>query len=140
VVTKPQLTPESAKALADKVIDGQVIPKKVPKVEDVDAQIKAVGGALASALLTATDVPITALQPEVGALASQLVALGIRQTKHVDPTAIHAPHWITNGMRQQSVKLPDQPVHTEAEPVTARTDEAPKPPKKIHHHARAVKR
>lgn len=137
-MTEPKLTPESAKAIADKVIDGQVIPKKVPHVEDVDAQIKAVGGALASALLTATEMPLHVLQPVVGDLAAQLVALGIRQTKHVDPEAIHAPHWVTDGMRQESVKLPEQPQHTEA-PVVARTAEAPKPPKKIAHHARAVK-
>jgi hypothetical protein len=138
---KTRLSPASAKAVADKVIaDGKVIPKKVPKVEDVDAQIKAVGGALASALLTATDTPLTVLQPVVADLAAQLVALGIRQTEHVDPEAIHAPAWVTDGMRHQSVKVPEQPVHAEAQPVVARTDEAPKPPKKIAAHARAVKR
>lgn len=139
-MTEPRLTPESAKALADKAIDEQVIPKKIPKVDDIDAQTKAVGGALASALLTATEMPLHVLQPVVGDLAAQLVALGIRQTKHVDPTAIHAPAWVTDGVRQQSVKLPEQPTHTDAEPVVARTDEAPKPPKKIKAHQRAVKR
>lgn len=137
---QPRLTPESAKALADKAIDSAVVPKKIPDATDVDAQTKAVGGALASALLTATEVPLTVLQPVVADLAAQLVALGIRQTEHVDPEAIHAPAWVTDGMRQQSVKLPEQPQHTEAEPVTARTAEAPKPPKRIASHARAVKR
>jgi hypothetical protein len=139
-VNEPHLSPESAKALADKVIDTHVIPKKVPEVDDVEAQTKAVGGALASALLTATEMPLHLLQPVVGDLAAQLVALGIRQTKHVDPEAVHAPAWITDGVRQQSIKLPDPPQHTEAEPVAARTAEAPTCPKRIAKTARAVKR
>lgn len=133
------LSPESAKAMADKVIDTNVIPKKVPPFDDIDGQTKAIGGALASALLTATEMPLHVLQPVVGDLAAQLVALGIRQTKHVDPEAIHAPAWITDGVRQKSVKLPDPPKWDEAEPVVARTAEAPKPPKKIAKHARAVR-
>lgn len=137
---EPQLSPESAKALADKVIDSHVIPKKSPPIDDIDAQTKAVGGALASALLTATDVPLTVLQPFVADLAAQMVAFGIRQTEHVDPEAVHAPAWITDGVRQESVKLPDPPQHTEGEPVVARTAEAPKCPKKIAAHARAVRR
>lgn len=138
--TPKRLSAKSAKALADKAIDETFIPKKVPAVDDVDAQAKAVGGALASALLTATDLPITALQPVVADLAAQLVALGIRQTEHVDPAAVHAPAWITDGVRQESVKVPDPPQHTEAEPVVGMTAEAPKPPKKIAKHARAVRR
>lgn len=133
----PVLTPESAKAIADNVIDKTVIPKKIPAAEDVDGQSKAVAGALASALLTATDMPLTMLQPVVADLAAQLVALGIRQTKHVDPDAVHAPAWITDGVRQESIKLPEQPQHTEAEPVEARTAEAPKCPKRIAKSARA---
>lgn len=140
MVTGPRLTPASAKALADKVIEPKVVPKKIPDATDIDAQIKAVGGALASALLTATEMPIHVLQPVVGDLAAQLVALGIRQTHHVDPEAVHAPHWVTDGMRQESVKLPDPPQHTEAQPVTARTAEAPKCPKRIKSSARAVRR
>lgn len=135
-----RLDGESAKALADKVIDNHFVPKKVPAVNDIDGQTKAVGGALASALLTATEIPVHVLQPVVGELAAQLVALGIRQTKHVDPEALHAPTWITDGVRQESVKLPDPPQHTEAEPVVARTAEAPKRPKRIAAHARAVRR
>jgi hypothetical protein len=135
-----KLTPESAKALADKVMENTFIPKKVPDVEDIDAQTKAVGGALASALLTATELPISTLQPVVGDLAAQMVALGIRQTRHVDPEAIHAPHWITDGVRQKSVKLPEPPKHTEAQPVVAQTAEAPKCPKRIKASARAVRR
>lgn len=136
----PELTPTSAKALADKIIDESFIPKKIPDITDIDAQTKAIGGALASALLTATEMPLHMLQPVVGDLAAQLVALGIRQTEHVDPQAIHAPHWITDGVRQQSIKLPDPPKHTEGEPVVARTAEAPKCPKRIKAGARAVRR
>lgn len=139
-MNEKRLSPESAKAVADKVIDSGVVPKKIPKVDDIDAQTKAVGGALASAMLTATEMPLHVLQPVVGDLAAQLVALGIRQTKHIDPTAIHAPAWITDGMRQESVKLPEPPQHTEAEPVVARTATAPKCPKKIAKAARAVRR
>lgn len=130
---------ESAKALADKVIDEHFVPKKVPLADDIDAQTKAVGGALASSLLTATEMPIGTLQPFVGALAAQMVALGIRQTEHVDPEAVHAPHWITDGARQESVRLPDPPKHTEAEPMEARTAEAPVCPKRIKASARAVR-
>lgn len=135
----PKLTPESAKALAEKVMDNHFIPKKVPDAEDVDAQTKAVGGALASALLTATEMPLHLLQPVVGELAAQLVALGIRQTKHVDPAAVHAPHWITDGMRQESVKLPEQPNHAEMDPPVARTAEAPRHPGRLEAHARSVR-
>lgn len=135
-----KLTPESAKALADKVMENSFVPKKVPHVEDIDAQIKAVGGALASALLTSTEVPLGVLQPYVADVAAQMVAFGIRQTKHVDPDAVHAPHWITDGVRQECIKLPEQPVHTEAEPVTAMTAEAPKCPKRIKASARAVRK
>ena len=135
-----KLTPESAKALADKVIDKTFIPKKIPAVDDIDAQTKAIGGALASALLTATEMPIGTLQPIVGDLAAQLVALGIRQTEHIDPAALHAPAWITDGVRQQSVKLPDPPQHTEAEPFVARTATAPEPPSRIPKRAMAVSR
>jgi hypothetical protein len=134
------MTPEAAKALADKVIDNQFIPKKVPNVDDVEEQTKAVAGALASALLTATELPISALQPVVADLAAQLVALGIRQTKYVDPEAVNAPTWIMQGVREQAVKLPDPPQHTEAAPVEARTAEAPKCPKRIKASARAVRR
>lgn len=140
-MTEPKLTPASAKVLADRVVaEKRVIPKKIPAIDDIDAQIKALGGALASALLTATDTPLTVLQPVVADLAAQMVALGIRQTEHVDPAAIHAPAWVTDGMRQQSVKLPDPPQHTAAAPVVARTAEAPKPPKRIKAHQRAVRR
>jgi hypothetical protein len=131
---------DKAKALADKVIDSHVIPKKVPAADDIDGQTKALGGALASALLTATEMPLHMLQPVVGDLAAQLVALGIRQTEHVDPEAIHAPAWITDGVRQESIKLPDPPKHTEAQPAVARTAEAPPTPKRISKAARAVRR
>lgn len=138
---RPQrLSATSAKAVADKVIEESFIPKKIPAADDIDKQTKAVGGALASGLLTATDMPITTLQPILGALAEQLVALGIRQTEHINPDAMHAPAWVTDGARQESMRVPDPPQHTEGEPVVARTAEAPKCPKKIPHAARAVRR
>lgn len=135
-----QLTPEEAKAIADKVIESGVIPKKVPALDDIDGQTKAMGGALASALLTATEMPLHMLQPVVADLAAQLVALGIRQTELVDPEAIHAPAWITDGVKQESIKLPEPPQHTDAEPYVARTDEAPAVPKRIARADRAVRR
>lgn len=135
-----RLTPEGAKALADKTIGSHVLPKKIPSPDDIDGQTKAIGGALASALLTATEMPLHVLQPVVGDLAAQLVALGVRQTSHIDPQAVHAPAWITDGVRQTSVKLPDPPKHTDGPPVTARTGAAPPVPGKIAEHARAVRR
>ncbi len=116
------------------------IPKKVPAADDIDGQTKAVGGALASALLTATEMPLHALQPVVGDLAAQLVALGIRQTENVDPSALHAPAWITDGIRQESIKLPEQPSPTEAQPFVALTTTADEVPTRIPAAARAVRR
>ncbi len=132
-------TPDDMKAMADKVIDETVIPKKIPAADDIEGQTKAIGGALASALLTATEMPLHMLQPVVGDLAAQLVALGVRQTEHIDPEAVHAPAWITDGVRQESVKLPDPPRHTEAEPVVTRTATAPTCPKRLRKAQRAVR-
>ncbi len=134
-----QITPEDAKSLADKVIDEHVVPKKVPAFDDIEGQAKAVSGALASALLTATEMPLTVLNEVLGAVSEQMVALGIRQTEHVDPDAVYAPGWLTDGARQQAVKLPEQPKHTEAEPFVARTATAPKQPKRITKATRAVR-
>lgn len=134
-----RLTPESAKALADKVIDETMVPKKIPAVDDIEGQTIALVGALSSALLTATEMPLHMLQPVVRNLAEQMVALGVRQTEHIDPQALHAPAWITDGVKQQSIKLPDPPQHTEAEPVVVRTATAPKCPKRIAKAARAVR-
>ena len=131
---------EDAKILADKVIDAEVIPKKIPAADDIDGQTKAVGGALASALLTATEMPLHVLQPWVAELSAQLVALGIRQTEHIDPEAVHSPAWITDGVRQESIKLPEQPQHTEADPHVELTATAPKCPKRIPKASRAVRR
>lgn len=117
-----------------------IIPKRIPAVEDIDAQTRAVGGALASALLTATEMPLHALQPVVGDLAAQLVALGIRQTDNIDPAALHAPAWITDGIRQESIKLPEQPNPTEAQPFVALTTTAADVPKRIPSAALAVRR
>ena len=134
------LTPEGAKAIADQVIDSAIVPKKLPAMDDIEAQTKALGGALASALLTATEMPLHMLQPVVGELAAQLVALGIRQTEFIDPTAIHAPAWITDGIRQESIKLPDPPQFTDGDPFVVRTVEAPPQPAEIAEEARAVRR
>ena len=120
--------------------DAVPVPKKIPAADDIDGQTKAVGGALASALLTATEMPIHVLQPVVGDLAAQLVALGIRQTDNIDPTAVHAPAWITDGIRQESIKLPEQPSPTEAQPFVALTATADDVPKRIPAAARAVRR
>lgn len=139
-MSEDKLSPEAAKSLADKVIDETVIPKKIPAVDDIDGQAKALSGALASALLTATEMPLHMLQPVVADLAKQLVALGVRQTEHVDPAALHAPAWITDGVKQQSVKLPDPPKHTDADPFIAATATAPKCPKRIKAASRAVRR
>lgn len=133
----PPLDPEAAKALADSVLDEHFVPKKIPDLDDVEEQTKALGGALASALLTATDMPVHTLQPVVADLAAQMVAFGVRQTEHVDPTAVHAPAWITDGIRQESIKVPPQPDHTEAEPPVARTSVGPEPPARISRAARA---
>lgn len=135
-----QTQAEVTKAHADQVIESAVIPKKLPALDDIEAQTKALGGALASALLTATEMPLHMLQPVVGDLAAQLVALGIRQTEFIDPAAIHAPGWITDGFRQESVKLPDPPQHTDGAPFVARTNEAPEQPAEIEESARAVRR
>jgi len=139
-VSEEQLSPESAKAIADKVIETSFVPKKIPAMNDIDGQTKALGGALASALLTATEMPLHMLQPVVGDLAAQLVALGIRQTEYVDPAAIHAPAWVTDGIKQESVKLPEPPQHTDADPFVARTEDAPEIPKRILLSERAVRR
>lgn len=137
---KRRMTPEAVKALSDKVIEEQVIPKRIPAADDIDGQTQALGGALANALLTATEMPLHMLQPVVGDLAAQLVAQGVRQTDLVDPEALHVPAWITDGVRQESVKLPEQPEPTEAAPVVVRTGVAPACPKRIAKSARAVRR
>lgn len=133
------LTPESAAAIADQVIDETVIPKKIPALDDIEAQKKALAGALASALLTATEMPLHTLQPVVADLAAQLVAFGIRQTDQIDSAAVHAPAWITDGVKQEAVQLPEPPQHTEAEPFIEATAVAPEPPARLAKKARAVK-
>lgn len=117
-----------------------IIPKRIPAVDDIDGQTKAIGGALASALLTATEMPLHALQPVVADLAAQLVALGIRQTDNIDPAALHAPAWITDGIRQESIKVPEQPSPTEAQPFVALTATAVDVPEQIPSAAIAVRR
>lgn len=136
MVSDDNTTPETESA----PVDSMIIPKRIPAADDIDGQTKAVGGALASALLTATEMPLHALQPVVGDLAAQLVALGIRQTENIDPAAVHAPAWITDGIRQESIKLPPQPSPTEAEAFVALTATADDVPKRIPKSARAVLR
>ena len=147
-MTKSQQHPtDVAKALAGRIIGNMdvgtppAVKKKVPKVDDIEGQTKAVGAALADALVTATEVPVTVLQPVVGALAAQLVALGIRATEHADPDTVHAPAWIVQGMREQSMRPPTPPPTPDAKPIAARTAKAPTPPKRrIKATARAVRR
>lgn len=139
-VVADELTPEATKTIADEVIQTTFVPKKVPALDDLDGQAQALGGALASALLTATEMPLHMLQPVVADLAAQLVALGVRQTDQIDPLAVHAPAWITDGVKQESVKLPEQPVHTDADSFLALTAEAPNVPSRIPKALRAVHR
>lgn len=135
-----RFTPEDAKALADKVIEQEVVPKKIPAADDVEGQTKALVGALSSAMLTASEMPVQIPPAVLGHIAEQLVAYGVRQTDLINPDAVYAPAWITDGVKQQSVKLPEQPQHTEAAPVVERTATAPACPKRIAKAARAVRR
>lgn len=147
-MTKPKKAQQAdaAKALADTIFSNPAIgkkpkvAKKVPKVDDIDGQTKAVGAALADALVTATDIPVAVLQPIVGAWASRLVGLGIRATEHVDPDVPRAPSMIVQGMREQSMNVPEQPRPADAPPAAARTAKAPTPPKRIRNTSRAVRR
>jgi hypothetical protein len=139
-MAEPQLTPEHAQAIADKIIGETVVPKKIPALDDIDGQIAAVGAALSDAFMTATDEPLHVLVPVIGPVAAQLVAIGVRQTEHCDAAAVHAPAWVVDGMRAQSVKLPDPPAHTEADPLVAGTATAPECPECIGGHERAVRR
>lgn len=134
-----RMTPESLTALAESVVEGAAIPKKIPEIDDLDGQRHSVVGALASALLTATEMPVSMSPEVVGLIADQLVAYGLRQTDQIDQNAIHAPAWITDGVRQEAIKQPEQPQPTEAEPFTAQTATAPACPKRIAKAARAVR-
>lgn len=129
---------EELKAMADRAVDEAAVPKKIPPIDDIEAQTKAMVGALSSAMLTATETPITMPPATIGVVAEQLIAYGIRQTEHVDADAIYAPTWITDGVRQEAVKVPPPPQHTEGEPYTAQTATAPKCPKRIPKASRAV--
>ena len=115
-----------------------VIPKKIPAADDIAGQTAAVAGALASALLTATEMPLHMMQPVIGDLAAQLVAFGIRQTDQIDAAAVHAPAWITDGVRQQSMRVPEQMRHTEAKAFVERVSVAPPVPKRLAKHQCAV--
>lgn len=111
--------------------------RKIPDLDDKKGQIKALTGALASALITATDNPIHMLTEVLDPLAKQLHALGVRQTAHVDPEAIHAPTWITDGATQMAQPVPEQPSPQTADPVVVRTAEAPEIPSKFKAGMRA---
>ena len=135
------LTPQSAKAVADKVIGETVVPKKIPAMDDIDGQTAALVGALSSALLTVSaDAPIGVSPQLVGAIATKVLSYGIRQTEYIDPAAEYAPAWVVDGVRQQSVRLPDPPRHTEAAPFVEATTIAPERPKHVPEHARAVRK
>lgn len=113
------------------------VPRHIPEPDDIEGQVKAMTGALASALITATDNPIHMLTDVLDPLAKQLVALGIRQTAAIDPDAIHAPSWITDGATQMAQPVPEQPSPQTAEPVVVRTAEAPEIPTKFKAGMRA---
>lgn len=113
------------------------VPRHIPDLDDEEGQIKALTGALASALITATDNPIHMLTDVLDPLAKQLRALGIRQTDLIDPDAIHAPTWITDGATQMAQPVPEQPSPQTAEPIVVRTAEAPEIPTKFKAGMRA---
>ena len=113
------------------------VPRNIPPMDDEKGQIKAITGALASALITATDNPIHMLTDVLDPIAKQLVALGVRQTDLIDPDAIHAPTWITDGATQMAQPVPDQPSPQTAEPHVVRTAEAPEIPTKFKAGMRA---
>lgn len=119
-------------------INDITVPRKIPTPDDIAGQVKALTGALASALLTATETPIHMLYDVMDPIARQLVALGVRQTDRIDPDAVHAPAWITDGATQMAQPVPEQQNHQEAEPVVVRTAEAPKIPKRFPAGSRAT--
>lgn len=114
------------------------VPKKIPAPDDIEGQNKALSGALASALLTATEMPIHMLIDVMDPIAKQLVAYGVRQTDAIDPAAIYAPAWITDGATKMAQPVPEQQNHQKAEPVVVRTAEAPKIPKRFPSGSRAM--
>lgn len=133
---------EPVKAVADKAIGETVIPKKIPAVDDVEGQTKMLVGALSSALLNlaASEMPLSIPPPVIGQIAAQLVTFGVRQTEHYDPAALRGPAWITDGVKQQSMPVPDPPRHTAAAPMVEMTGTAPEPPAAITAGERAVRR
>lgn len=133
---------QPVKSVADKVISETVIPKKIPAVDDIEGQTKMIVGALSSALLNlaASDMPLSIPPPVIGQIAAQLVTFGLRQTEHYDPDAVRGPAWITDGVRQQSMTVPDPPRHTAAAPMVEMTDTASEPPVVIAARERAVRR
>lgn len=114
-----------------------IVPRKIPDLDDKDGQIKALTGALASALLTATEMPIHMLTDVLDPIARQLQAYGVRQTPDIDPAAMHAPAWITDGATQMAQPVPEQQNHQTADPVVVRTAEAPPIPKRFPSGSRA---
>ena len=118
-------------------INDIVAPRLIPPMDDAEGQVKALTGALASALLTATEMPIHMLTDVLDPIAKQLVAFGVRQTDLQDPTAMHAPTWVTDGAKEMAQPVPQQQDHIEAEPVVVRTAEAPKVPKRLPAGSRA---
>lgn len=118
-------------------IDDITVPRKIPEHDDIEGQRKAISGALASALLTATEMPIHMLIDVMDPIARQMVAYGVRQTDDIDAAAIFAPAWITDGAKQMAQPVPEQQNHQTAEPVVVRTAEAPPIPKRFPSGSRA---
>lgn len=118
-------------------INDITVPQKIPAMDDDEGQVKALVGALASALLTATEMPIHMLTDVLDPLARQMHAFGVRQTDLIDKSAIRAPTWITDGAKQMAQPVPEQQNHQEADPVVVRTAEAPPVPSKFPAGSRA---
>lgn len=118
-------------------INDITVPRKIPDMDDDEGQVKALVGALASALLTATEMPIHMLTDVLDPLARQMHAFGVRQTDAIDKDAIRAPTWITDGAQQMAQPVPEQQNHQESEPVVVRTTEAPAVPNRLPAGSRA---
>lgn len=120
------------------------VTRRIPAVDDLDAQIAAVRGALAGAMLTAAEMPLGVLEPYAQAMAERMVkGYGIRQTEHNDPDALPAPAWITSAFAEQTEPTPQEAAslfEPPPEQKTARVGQAPPIPKKIPKSARAHRR
>lgn len=114
------------------------IPRKIPALDDIEGQVKTLTGALVSALLTATEMPIHMMLDVLDPIAKQLVAFGVRQTDLIDESAVRAPAWVTDGATERAQPVPVQQNHQTAEPFVVRTAQAPPIPKRIPTGMRAT--